>query len=162
MNARALLAEVAEAGGRVEARDDRLRLTAPQPLPADLVACIRAAKPALLAALDGAPKWHARHREALAYWGALHPAGEAARLASGELQGRWHRLHGERVPEWQCAGCGGSIGEVEALALGDGNRVHLDDAHRFECLIAYGGRWCGAATRALVKLGLKPPAGERA
>ena len=162
MNPRALLAQVAEAGGWIEARGDRLRVTAPQPLPADLVARIRAAKPALLAALAEVPDWHACHREALAHWGVLHPAADTARLAWGELQGRWHRLHGVRVPEWQCAGCGEPIEGAEALALGDGNRMHLDRAHRFECLTAYGGRWRGAATLALVILGLKPPAGERA
>lgn len=114
-----------------------------------------------MAALAEVPQWQARHREALSHWGALHSADEAARLAWGELQARWHRLHGERLPEWQCAGCGEPIGGAEALALGDGNRLHLDQAHRFECLIAYGGRWRGVATRALVDLGLKPPAGER-
>lgn len=159
MTPRALLAEIAGAGARIEARGERLRLTASKPLPADLVARIRAAKPALLAALAEVSDWQARHLEALSHWGALRPA-DAARLAWGELQVRWHRLHGERVPEWQCAGCGEPIGGGEALMLSDSNRVHLDQARRFECLIAYGQRWRGAATRALEKLGLKPPAEE--
>ena len=51
-------------------------------------------------------KWRARQREALAYWSVHHPAPEAARLAWGELECRWHWLYGERTPEWQCAGCG--------------------------------------------------------
>jgi hypothetical protein len=34
--------------------------------------------------------WLARHREALAHWGALHPAEEAAGQAWGELLSRWH------------------------------------------------------------------------
>jgi hypothetical protein len=159
MNPRALLAEVAEAGGRIEARGDRLRLTAPQPLPADLVARIRAAKPALFSALDGAHDWPARHREALAHWGALHPADEAARLAWGELQGRWYRHHGERLPEWQCAGCGEPIGGLPAVDCGDGNRVHLGS---LDCIVRFGERWRGAATRALLAMGLQPPAGEDA
>lgn len=162
MTPRALLDEIAGAGARIEARGERLRLTAPKPLPADLVARIRTAKPALLAALAEVPDWQARHREALSHWEALHSADEAARLAWGELQVRWHRLHGERLPEWQCAGCGEPIGGGEALMLSDGNRVHLDQAHRFECLIAYGERWRDAATRALEKLGLKPLRGRRA
>src|SRR5271169_2689666 len=110
MTPQSILAEVAEAGGRIEVHGDRLRLTAPQPLPADLVARIRAAKPVLTAALVAAPDWHARHREALAHWSALHPADEAARLAWGGLKIRWHRLYGERVPELECAGCGRPIG----------------------------------------------------
>jgi hypothetical protein len=42
---------------------------------------------------------------------------------------------------------------------GDGNRVHLDDAHGLDCVIRYGERWRGAATRALVAMGLRPPEG---
>ena len=44
-----LLDEIAAAGGRIEARGDRLRLAAPKPLPPDLIARVRDAKPALLA-----------------------------------------------------------------------------------------------------------------
>jgi hypothetical protein len=47
---------------RKKARGDRLRLTAPKPLLADLVARIRAAKPALLATLAEVPDWQTRHR----------------------------------------------------------------------------------------------------
>ena len=81
-------------------------LAAPVPLAADLVARVRAAKPALLAALDDIPDWHARNHEALAYWGALHPPDEAAELAWRELQNRWHQFYRKRFPARQCAGCG--------------------------------------------------------
>jgi hypothetical protein len=104
-----------------------------------------------------APDWYARHREALAYWSAFHAAGEATRLAWGELECRWHRLHGERVPEWQCAGCREPVGGMSALHLSDGNRVHCD---RLDCLIRYGERWRGAASLALSAMCLEPPAGE--
>jgi hypothetical protein len=43
------------------------------------------------------------------------------------------------------------------LGTVDGNRVHLDDAQRLDCLIAFGVRWRGAATRALAAMGLQQP-----
>ena len=59
MTPRALLAEIADAGGRIEARGDRLRLSAPQPLPPDLVARVRDAKSALLAEIAARATWGA-------------------------------------------------------------------------------------------------------
>jgi hypothetical protein len=41
----------------------------------------------------------------------------------------------------------------------DGNRVHLAI---LDCLIRHGERWRAAATRALIAMGLQPPAGEGA
>jgi hypothetical protein len=41
-----------------------------------------------------------------------------------------------------------------ALELIDGNRVH--DAAGHDCLIVYGARWRGAATRALAAMDLQP------
>lgn len=154
MTPSAVLAEVGAAGGWIEARGDRLRLMARGPLAPDLVERVRAAKPALLAIFAERADWHHRHREALAYHCALYPKSEAAALAWSEMQNRWHRLHGERVSAWQCAGCGAPIGGREALTLSDGNGVHLDT---LDCLLAYGRRWRGAATRALAAMGLQPP-----
>jgi hypothetical protein len=155
-----LIAAVHAAGGKIR-RDGRyIDLAAREPLPNALVERLRAAKPELLGALATPAEkddWHARHREALSHWRALHPEGEAAALAWGELQNRWHRLFGARVPEWQCAGCGEPIGGFDALPLSDGTRVHLDTAHGLDCLAAYGERWCAAATRALAAMGLGSP-----
>ncbi|MGH7111039.1 MAG: hypothetical protein ACREFK_11490 [Stellaceae bacterium] len=144
------LAAVAAAGGRFAVRGDRLRLTARTNLPAAVVE-------SAFAEVRG---WHHRHREALAHHRALHPADEAASLAWGEMQARWHRLCGERVAEWQCAGCREPIGGFDALPLGDGNRVHLGDRAGLDCLLAYGPRWRGAASRALRAMGLHPPADD--
>ena len=108
---------------------------------------------AVLAPLD----WRVRHREALAYWSAFHPAGEAARLAWGKIENHWHMRHGERVPHWQCAGCREPIGGLPALDLADGNRVHLDQARGFDCLLSFGKRWRAEATTGLRALGLDPP-----
>lgn len=151
-----LLRRAREAGLRIAADGGRLVIRGPKK--AEPVALLLIEhKREVLTALDKATDWPARHREALTHWGALHPADEAASLAWGEMADRWHRLHAERVPRWQCAGCGEPIGEGVALDLADGCRVHLDS---FDCLIGYGERWRGAATRALVDLGLQPPAGS--
>jgi hypothetical protein len=103
------------------------------------------------------PDWRVRHCEALAYWSAFHPAGEAARLAWGEIENLWHMQHGERVRHWQCAGCREPIGGLPALDLADGNRVHLDQAHALGCLLCFGERWRAEATTGLRALGLDPP-----
>jgi hypothetical protein len=114
-------------------------------------------KPEVLAALNEAAHWQARHHEALAHRRAFHTEGEAARLAWGELECRWHRLNGERMPEWQCAGCGTAIGGLPALRLSDSNRVHIADG--YDCLIRHGERWRRAATAALQAIGVDPPVG---
>jgi hypothetical protein len=130
-----------------------------QPAPA-----AKAAKPAkvaqTLAITPAAPSWRNLFVERAAIRG--------ERLAWGELQNRWHMTHGKRVPTALCAGCRRPIGELRdreksdisekraPLDLIDGNRVH--DAAAHDCLIRYGERWRGAATRALVAMGLSAPA----
>jgi hypothetical protein len=99
--------------------------------------------------------WFARHREALNRYQILHPADEAARLAWGEVEHRWHMAQGERVPRDLCAGCRRRIGTVEALDLIDGNRVHMADG--YDCLIRHGERWHHTVATALYRLGLAPP-----
>jgi hypothetical protein len=96
----------------------------------------------------------AKHRES----NGGHPRAEAERLAWREVQWRWHRACGERVSRDLCAGCRRPIGEAEALDLIDGNRVHIADES--DCLIRHGDRWRRAAARALVAVGLQPPAEE--
>lgn len=149
-----LIASIRAAGGSIRRDGDVIELAAPKPLAPDLVARVRAAKPALLAVLDNAPDWQPRHWEALAYWLVLHSPDEAAQLAWGEMENRWHRLHGRRFPVTQCAGCGGVIRNGQILDLIDGGRVHFDD---LGCLTRYGVRWRADATRALVAMGLAPP-----
>jgi hypothetical protein len=152
-----LISAVHTAGGKIRRDGDMIELLAPAPLSADLVARIREAQPALLAALGEPADWHARHRDALAYWSTLHPADVAALLAWGELECRWHRFYGGRTPDRQCAGCGQPIGGVASLDLPDATRVHFDE--RWACLIRYGERWRGAAKHALIAIGVKPPSG---
>ena len=65
MNSRAgdLIAEVHKAGGTICRDGDVIDLRAPAPLPADLVARIREAKPALLAILAEAIDWRDFYEE---------------------------------------------------------------------------------------------------
>jgi hypothetical protein len=152
MDALSLLARAHKAGLAVAIAGDKLVVRGP--LRAEpVVRLLGAHKPAVMAAL--AADWRARHREALAYWSALRTMEEAASVGWGEIEDRWHRLHGVRAPKWQCAGCGEPIGRRAALDLADGNRVHLD---KLDCLLAFGERWRQAATAGLQALELNPPA----
>jgi hypothetical protein len=118
MDGLTLLRRAGEAGLAVKAENDKLVIRGPKH--AEPVARLLIEnKSAIMAALTD---WHARHREALAYWGVLHPATDAARLAWGEMENRWHRVHGTRVLPWRCAGCGRLIGGLAVLDLADGNR----------------------------------------
>jgi len=82
---------------------------------------------------------------------------EAELLAWRELENRWNLAHGERVLRELCAGCRRPIGTEAALDLIDGNRVH--DPEDNDCLIRHGERWRATAARALIAMGLQPPAG---
>jgi hypothetical protein len=157
-----LLDRLVGVGARVATADSRRLVVraGPQPVPGELVRQLREAKDEVLATL--APAWWRRQFAVRAIdreLGGARSREDAARLAWGELECRWHRLYGERTPEWQCAGCGEPIGGLPSLNFKDGNRVHLD---RLDCPIGYGERWRGAATRALVDMGLQPPERENA
>jgi len=151
MDALSLLARAHEAGLAVAIAGDKLVVRGP-PRAEPVVRLLAVYKPAVMAAL--AADWRARHREAVARWGSLHPADEAEQLAWGELEDRWHRLHGRRSLEWQCAGCGEPIGGMPTLTLADGNRVHLD---KLDCLLTFGERWRSEASAGLRASGLHPP-----
>jgi len=156
-----LFHRLVEVGATVEAANGRLVVRAgARPVPGELVQRLREAKAEILATL--APSWWRRRyviRTIDRKLGGARSDDGAARLAWAELECRWHRLYGERTPDWQCAGCGDPIGTAPSLDLLDGNRVHLDDLHRLDCIITYGTRWRGAAVAGLQALGLDPPAG---
>jgi hypothetical protein len=153
MDGMTLLRQAREAGLTVAADGGKLVIRGPRR--AERTArLLLAHKPAVMTAL--AADWRARHREALLYWSAFYPADEAAQLAWGELLNEWHRRHGRRAPEWQCAGCGQAIGGLMALTLSGGNRVHFDG---LDCLLSFGERWRNEATAGLQAFGLQPPAG---
>ena len=153
MEVLSLLRRAHQAGLAVILSDDQVIVRGPRRAE-PLVRLLAEHKTKIREALSGS--WPARQREALAHWSALHSALEAESLAWGEMQARWHRLHAPRLQEWQCAGCGQPIGGLPSLDLQDGVRVHLE---QIGCLIRYGERWRGEATRALVAIGLRSPAG---
>ena len=161
MEALRLLRRAHQAGLAVALTGDQVVVRGPKQAE-PLVRLLAAHKGEIIEALTDAVSWAARYEEALNHWGLLHAREEAMGIAWGEMQKRWHRLHGARSPEGQCAGCGKPIGGQTALSIGDGNRVHLDDAHGLDCAEAYSKQWRGAATRALIALGLQAPAGEGA
>jgi len=158
-----LLDRLAEIGASIRPAGDRLIVRAGnRPVPGELVKLLRRAKPDVLAllardepdAITG-PQWRARLTALTFEWSARqHQWEEAKQLAWGDLQNEWHTIHGQRWPNWQCAGCRKPIGGIESIHLPDGNRVH---AEPIDCLIGFGRRWRGDADTALSGFGLHPP-----
>ena len=155
-SAEKLIDRLVEVGAKVEAANGRLVVRAgARPVPGELVRLLREAKAEVLATLS--PGWWRRQfvvRTIDHELGGARSHDDAARLAWVELECRWHMQRGERLPDWQCAGCGEFIGGIETLTLGDGNRAHLVT---LDCLLRYGARWRAEATTGLRALGLDPP-----
>ena len=165
-----LLRRACDAGLAVAAEGDKLVIRGPKRAEA-IARLLIEHKPEVMAALVPAKAVkEAEHDPSPAWWrrqylvrtinwelSGARSEGRARGIAWGELQVRWHRLHGTRIPRWQCAGCREPMGGLSALDLGDGNRVHLDAAHGLDCLLAFGERWRGEATAGLRALGLDPP-----
>jgi hypothetical protein len=162
MDGLTLLRQARAAGLAVRAKGDTLVIHGPRR--AEPVARLLIdRKPDVMAALargaaiepGRAADWRGDFAKCAEQWRRLeHSEAQAALLAWGELQCRWHRRYGVRMPVALCAGCGKPIGGAGALSLPDGTRVHFAD---LDCLARYGKRWRGAATRALVDMGLVPP-----
>jgi len=160
-----ILDRLAEIGATANpADDDRLVIRAgTKPIPGNLMRRLREAKAEVLAALpERNPAWWRREYRVRILGRRIEnrSSSETGRLAWGDLQCRWHRLHPTIVPEGRCAGCAESIGTLRDLDMNDGNRVHFGDGHGLDCVIAYGRRWRGAATRALIGMGLQPPSDD--
>lgn len=155
-----LLAEIRRHGGDVKMiAPGRLRVIAPNRMLSEIAEQVRAVKPQLLAALRSpAPDrcwWQDRYTARTFAWLVGDRDWDAARrIAWGDLQNEWHKLHGRRWPRWQCAGCDLVIGNATVLDMPDGNRVHFKP---IDCCLSFGGRWRGAADEALIALGLQPP-----
>jgi hypothetical protein len=158
MDALIVLRRARDAGLRVEAAGDELRVRGPKRAEA-VVKLLAEHKAEVLAVLSpatiNARWWRERFTTKAVQWTIGDRNWEAAkRLAWGDLENEWHYLHGKRWPSWQCAGCSAPLGGSQALNLPDGNRVHFEP---IDCLIRFGKRWRGDASEALVALGLEPP-----
>jgi hypothetical protein len=163
-----LLRRARDAGLVVAAEDDKLVIRGPKRAEPVALLLIKH-KPEVMAALVPAKAaLDPQHESSPAWWrrqylvrtknwelSGARSEGRAQVIAWGELEDRWHRLHGTRNPQWQCAGCGTLIGGLSALDLADGTRLHLVDS--LDCLFSYGERWRREASAGLKALGLLPP-----
>jgi hypothetical protein len=170
MNAAEILDAARAAGLYLAVDGTDLVLESSSPPPPDLIDLFRNHKAEIIAAIPAAGHagqetedtvvdwcgWY-EERAAIRQFDGGYTREEAARLAWGEAQDRWHRAHGERTPRDLCAGCRRPIGSAEILDLSDGNRVHFGDV---DCLIRHGQRWRRAAGKGLIDLGLKSPKGQ--
>jgi hypothetical protein len=162
------------AGANLFADGDKLSVTAPRPLPDELVEALRRSKAEILHLLsaDGVDDdlrlpaldlqwWHdffnerAAHRE----FDGGYSRVDAERLVFGEMILEWHRRYSAPRDPHRCAGCGDDLVGENILALCDGARVHFDGVRGVNCITTYGKKWRGSAVAALRAIGLVPPPG---
>ena len=166
--AREVIAAATALGARFDLCGDRLRVTAPGPLPDAVVWELRRAKPDIMRLLSGGDDvaeravWCDRYAARIAHCclRAQPPWQEAERFAFGELILAWHRRHGASPDPGRCAGCGDDLAGASGPTVdSDGTCVHFDVVRGVHCLIAFGARWRSAAVAGLEALGIVPPPG---
>jgi hypothetical protein len=74
-----------------------------------------------------------------------------------EAESAWYLRHHPPPDPDRCAGCGEWLLDGPGMRFDDGTVVHFGNPARLDCLILYGEAWRGAASAALVKLGLRKP-----
>src|SRR5262249_40340199 len=86
---------------------------------------------------DNTTDWRDLYEQRAAHWSleGRRSRAEAEALAWGELENRWHRMRGERVPPDICAGCRRPIAAAEALVLSEFLPWHRELCNRFEALL---------------------------
>jgi hypothetical protein len=107
---------------------------------------------------DDLPAWQAWMRPRYAYrLRRGYSRAEAWRIVWGDAEVEWHKRHGARPDPDRCAGCGERLMPGEGRRLPDGAVVHGGDPEKVECLAVYGAQWRGAASVALMAMGLTRP-----
>jgi hypothetical protein len=103
--------------------------------------------------------WRSWMRSRLPVWQARGlSTREAARVIWAEAESAWHLRHPPPVDPDRCAGCGEWMLDGPGMSLLDGAVIHFGNPDRFDCMILHGETWRGAASTALVALGLRKPA----
>jgi hypothetical protein len=153
-----LLAAVRAVGATIRRDGNFLDIEAPAPLPRNLLARLREAKPIVMAALHDAAELRDRYEDRVAI--CEHEGGlgrvRAEALAWLEVAVVWHRQHGDRIPACLCAGCGEPItDELSVLLLPHGERAHTRDGSA--CILDYSRRWQAEAVAALATIGIPTP-----
>jgi hypothetical protein len=141
MDGVALLHRAWDAGLRVEAAGEMLKITGPKRAE-PVVRLLAKHKAEILAAL--APNknepsyWRERFTARTFEWlNGNRNWDTARRIAWGDLENEWHSIHGRRWPAWQCAGCGEPISALDRITRRQhcplrANRLH----HRVRSTLA--------------------------
>jgi hypothetical protein len=126
---------------------DNVKVRAPDVLPPDLVARLRAVKVDIIAL-------HHEHVERLHHYARRYEHETASRMAYNVVLSDWHLQCGQVPARTTCAGCGKPLNDWQQnMVLHDGAHLHDSDA----CLAAWGETWRTAASGALQRLGIHKP-----
>jgi hypothetical protein len=161
-----IVREVADAGGRLAVAGDRIRVSAPRPLPDRLVDALRRRKGEVIAYLgrggdawgtDEWRQWIAERAAILEHDGGLsrpEADGQAFQHAIVERLNRHPAMTDPHV----CAGCDEPINEggTDWRPLADGATVHYGGAYGLRCWERHGAKRRAEAEAALAGLGVKP------
>ena len=164
-----LLTAVRVAGGEVQARGGKIRVTAPAPLPGALMDELRRHRDEMLVALgtSGAePAWDRQdwqalyhERAAIAEHDGSMTRGEAEKLAFEGCVVEWLNKTSEASPPGLCAWCGdGQSGGSVVLPFG--NDMHGHTWLHSGCWEPWQGRRRQRAIVELARFGIAPPHGE--
>jgi hypothetical protein len=131
--------DVVEADVTFVVKGDNVKVRAPDVLPPDLVARLRAVKVDITAL-------HHEHLERLHHYARRYEHETASRMAYNVVLSDWHLQCGQVPARTTCAGCGKPLNDwQQKMVLQDGAHLHDSD----ESLAAYGETWRTAASEAL-------------
>jgi hypothetical protein len=107
---------------------------------------------------DDLPVWRGWMKGRYEHWLERgYSRAEAWRIVWGDAEDEWHKRHGAVPAPDRCAGCGERLMPGEGLELPDGAVVHRGNPEVVACPAVYGAQWRGAASVALMAMGLMRP-----